>query len=332
MGQQLSLAINLFNQNYFIPQATLTEANLPSQRGKVHIVTGGYSGIGKELVKILYQKDATVYIFGRNEQNAIQAIEEVKGLFPASEGRLEFINIDLSDLRTVKPAAEAFLSKESRLDVLTNNAGILFPPRDLQSAQGYELQLCANCLGHFVLMKCLFPILKSTAATSPSGSVRVTWAGSIGVDLSSPKNGILWDESTGAPKRGDHMHDYSQAKVGNVYLSSELARRHGRDGVMSLAFQPGHLSSPMQRHLPGTMRQVFDWFVGHPVHLGAYTELFAGWKELSESDNGAWIIPWGRIGWMRSDITANLRGKEEGGLGGAEKFWDWCEQELKEYY
>lgn len=133
------------------PTPELTEKSLPDLSGKVYIVTGGASGVGFELCKvrtarslvlvsprspnvtcghtqILYFKNSTVYIAGRSATNGETAIEAIKKEHPTSTGTLKFLQIDLSDLATVKPAAEEFMRQESRLDVLWHNAGIMLPP------------------------------------------------------------------------------------------------------------------------------------------------------------------------------------------------------------
>jgi NAD(P)-dependent dehydrogenase (short-subunit alcohol dehydrogenase family) len=87
-------------------------------------VTGGYSGVGLELCQILYEHNATVYIAGRSESKASNAISNIKRASPKSSGRLEFLFIDLMDSSTIKPSVEAFLAQQERLDVLVNNAGV----------------------------------------------------------------------------------------------------------------------------------------------------------------------------------------------------------------
>ena len=108
----------------FPPKPTLTEANLPSQKGKVFIVTGGASGVGFELCAILYQAGGKVYLVGRSEAKAQFAISKIKALFPTSPGELVFLSVHLDDLTTIEPAVEAFTAKESKLNVLFNNAGV----------------------------------------------------------------------------------------------------------------------------------------------------------------------------------------------------------------
>ena len=87
-------------------------------------MTGGYSGVGLELCQILYEHNATVYVAGRSQLKASNAIFNIKGASPKSSGRLEFLSIDLMDLSTIKSSVEAFLAQQERLDVLVNNAGV----------------------------------------------------------------------------------------------------------------------------------------------------------------------------------------------------------------
>ncbi len=101
-------------------------------------MTGSNTGVGKEVAQILYSKHAKVYIFARSVEKANKAIESIKHAFPDSEGELHFIHLDLNDLRTIKISTEQFLSKETKLHVLFNNAGLMQPPSGSTSAQGYE--------------------------------------------------------------------------------------------------------------------------------------------------------------------------------------------------
>lgn len=121
----MSHALDVFRQCFFIPEPTLTEKNLPDQTGRVAIVTGGYSGAGRALCEILYKQNATVHIAGRSEAKYDGAVAHIQQACPQSKGRLKFLRLDLSDLRTIKPAAEQFMTQEQDLHVLTNNAGVV---------------------------------------------------------------------------------------------------------------------------------------------------------------------------------------------------------------
>ncbi|KAK3056547.1 short-chain alcohol dehydrogenase [Extremus antarcticus] len=324
-----------WDQSFFIPRPTLTEENLPDQIGRVFIVTGGYAGCGKELSRILYQRNGTVYIAGRSKAKAGKAVQEIRSACPDSKGRVEVMLLDLSDLTTIKPAVAAFLAKESRLDVLTNNAGVMFPPKGSLSAQNHELQIATNCTGPFLLTKLLTPLLQQTAQApnTPPGSVRVTWAGSIGVDVFSPKGGVTFDPHGAylpSPKQ-DTQLDYGASKAGNVFLAAEFARRYPveRTGLVTNSWNPGSLRTELARHMEGLMTRIMSKLLLYPAVFGAYTELFAGWSEEAGrvERNGEYVIPWGRFGTFRQDIKVEI-GKEG---GNAEKFWEWCESVTKEY-
>ncbi|KFA68089.1 hypothetical protein S40285_02593 [Stachybotrys chlorohalonatus IBT 40285] len=143
----------------FPPKLTLTERDVESRQGRVFLIMGGYSGLGFRLAKILYRKKGRVYIAGRSEEKARQAIAEILSVEPKG-GALDFLHLDLEDLRTISSTAEAFKAKETRLDVLWNNAGVSQPPVGNVSKQGIELQLAVNCLGPFLLTQLLLPLLE----------------------------------------------------------------------------------------------------------------------------------------------------------------------------
>ncbi|KAG9686743.1 NAD(P)-binding protein, partial [Aureobasidium melanogenum] len=316
---------SFFRQSAWIPTPELTEKNLPNQAGRVFIVTGGYAGIGYELSKILYQHDGTVYVAGRSEEKGNRAISEIRAAVPDSKGKLVFMHIDLADLTTIKPGVEKFLAQESRLDVLTNNAGVMTPPSGSKTAQGYELQMGTNVLGSFLLTKLLLPIIEKTAASSPAGSTRVTFAGSLAVDLMSPTGGVAWTD--GEPTvHGSQQANYGQSKAGNALLASALRRRYAKSGIISNAWNPGNLKSELQRH-QSSVQAMLIGMITYPVYLGAYTELFAGWgEEAGRSENaGKFIIPWGRFGPVRSDVAEAMEN------GGDEKLWEWCEKASAQY-
>ena len=177
----------------------------------------------------------------------------------------------LADLPTIKPAAEEFLRKENRLNVLTLNAGVMNPPNGSVTAQNYELQIGTNCLGHFLLAKLLTPLLKETAEqpnTEP-GSVRVTWGASTGVEFS-PKGGVIIDKDGNYQPPSRTTSSYMASKAGNVFMSAEFARRNplkdGR-GVISNAWNPGNLKTELARHTPRWQIMLFSWML-YPMVFG----------------------------------------------------------------
>lgn len=205
---------------------------------KVYIVTGSNTGVGKELARILYSANGTVHLACRTESKANDAIADIKTQAPDSKGEISFLHLDLGDLATIKPATEAFAAKHDRLDVLFNNAGVMVPPQGSKTAQGYEMQLGTNCLGHFAFTQLLTPILKQTAAREPKGSVRVVWVSSIAAELCAVGGGfkmeLLDKEGKNYAKPQEPMVKYGVSKVGNYLHSVEYARRHKDDGIVSV--------------------------------------------------------------------------------------------------
>ena len=196
-------------------------------------MTGGAAGIGLELVKILYAHNAKVYIAGRSEQKAAKSAASIKADFPQSKGELIFHHLDLNDLTAAKQSATSFLAKETRLDVLWNNAGLMIPPQGSKSAQGYEAQLGTNCLGPFLFTKLLTPLLAATVKSAPTGSTRVVWLASSIAEAYSPKGGV---DMMNLDYKKDQAawHKYGVSKAGNILYGKEFARRYKGDGVLSV--------------------------------------------------------------------------------------------------
>ena len=324
MAKFLSRAF--FTQSFGIPAPTLTEKNLPSQAGRVVLITGGYAGIGKELAAILFAKGATVYIAGRSEKKAQKAIADVKTKEMGGKGRLEFLFVDLNDLESIRPAVKLFSSRESRLDVLVNNAGVMAPPKGTKTKQGHDMQFGTNVLGPFLFTKLLMNKLVDTAAISAPDSVRVLWAASLGIQAWSPNGGIVMDDK--GPKIFDRQDtNYGETKVANLLLALKTQALYRDKGVISVSFNPGNLRTELQRHTAGVMLKLADYML-YPAVFGAYTELYSGWSEDITIDKGiSYVMPWGRDGsnLLRSDIQAAI------GQGLTDRVWDWCEGEVKGY-
>jgi len=312
-----------FRQCFFLPAPTLTEQNLPDQTGRVFIVTGGYAGVGKELAKILYQKNGTVYLAGRSKDKGDAAIVAIKEAHPTTDGRLEFLHVDLADLASIKESVATFMKKEQRLDVLTNNAGVMTPPAGSKSEQGHELQMGTNVLGPVLFTRLLTPLLEKTAASSTPGSVRVTWAASLAT-AAAPTGGVEFDPQSGNPKvHKAQTSNYAQSKASNVLLAYEYQRRHGSSGIVSNSWNPGNLKSELQRHM-SVPEATITGLIVHDTRYGAYTELFAGWSaDAAKAENlNKYIGPWGRFVALRDDIKTFEQ---------SSKLWDWCERETKSF-
>lgn len=271
---------------------------------------------------MLAEKDGTIYIAGRTKSKYDTALAEIKKDVPNASAKIEFLQLDLADLTTIKASADAFLAKEQRLDVLTNNAGVMTPPVGSKTAQEYELQIGTNVLGPWLFTHYLTPILQKTAASSPKGSVRVTWAASLATAFS-PRGGVRFDDNGHPHTFNTPGADYAQSKAANTLLAKEFQKRFGSSGIVSNAWNPGNLQSELQRHQQNLEKWVTSFLV-FETKLGAYTELFAGYApECGQAENaGKYIIPWGRFGQLRSDI-------EKADV--AEQLWVWCEKEARQH-
>jgi retinol dehydrogenase 12 len=242
----------------------------------VYLVTGGNSGIGKELAQFLYSKNGRVYIAARSKEKAMEAIDSIKKAVPASDGEMVFLHLDLADLKAVKASATEFLDRESRLHVLFNNAGVMNPPTGSKTAQGYELQLGVNCIGTFLFTKLLTPRLVETAKIEKPSTVRVVWVSSIAAESAwAPKGGVQLDNLDYKLERFS-WRKYAISKAGHIYHGTEFARRHSTDGIVSIPLNPGNLDSELWRTEGAFSLAILRRVFLNPPKLGAYTELFAG--------------------------------------------------------
>ena len=283
---------------------------------------------------MLYLAGGKVYVAGRSEEKAHAAILtiEARSKTDSPPGELHFLPLDLSNLTTIKPAVQAFMAAESRLDVLFNNAGVSLPPRGSRTAQGNELQMGTNCLGHYLLTQLFLPALLQTAEISPKASVRVIWTSSIAVDISAPQGGIVTSELT-TPPSSNQQRNYLNSKTGNWFLAGALAREVGDRGILSVTQNPGNLKTGLLRHAP--------WILGfmtspllYSGKMGAYTALWAGLSgDLSEMDGGGYVVPWGRLHPRpRQDLLHAVKmNQEEGQSGVADAFMQFCDQRTKDY-
>ena len=163
----------------------------------------------------------------------MQVIEQIETTFPSSKGSLIYLRLDLEDLSTIKASAADFLDKESRLDVLWNNAAVMNAPPGSTTKQGHELQLGTNNIAPFLFTKLLTPILVETAKTAPQGSVRVVWVSSSAAEMIAPAGGVDMSNLDYKKDLSGWMK-YGISKAGNILHSNEYAKRYEADGIVSV--------------------------------------------------------------------------------------------------
>lgn len=169
----------------------------------------------------------------------------------------------------------------------------------------------------------------AAAAEDKPGSVRVVWTSSQVVELSSPPQGIIMAELSTPPN--DKTRNYTNSKTGNLFLATELARRRGSAGIVSVALNPGAARTNLFRHTP--ILTYLAWPLLHKPKMAAYTQLFAGLsKEITLERNGCYVLPWGRVSTsLRQDLVEATKLPEAGGSGRAREFWDFCEEKTHDY-
>jgi len=150
--------------------AKWTFEDIPDQTGRVVLVTGGNTGLGYVTCQELLAKGAKVYLAGRQSQKSEDAIERLKK--ETGKDNVHLLPVDLSELKSVRTAAETFLSKEKRLDILINNAGVLAVPVDELTKDGYDMHFGVNLLAHHHLTVLLLPAL--IAADTPARVVNLS--------------------------------------------------------------------------------------------------------------------------------------------------------------
>ncbi|KAJ8591108.1 NAD(P)-binding protein [Rhizopogon salebrosus TDB-379] len=306
----MSNYLSLLGQS-FPPKSKFRVDDIPDLTGKVIIVTGGNTGIGKETAKALLAHNAKVYVAARSQEKVEAAIKDLKN----STGKEAiFLKLDLGDLKSVKAAAEEYLSKETKLDVLFNNAGVMVPPKDLLTMDGYDLQFGTNVLGHFYFTKLLLPTLLATAKSAPDGKVRVITTSSSAHTL----GGLNFNTFKDCParKKLSIWELYGQSKTAPL----ELARRYGSEGIVSISLNPGNIKTDLQRHVSSFQRGVFNYFL-YDVEYGALTQLYAGTVPEAVELNGKYLVPWARVGPTRKDAQDPKIG---------EALWGWLEEQVKD--
>jgi len=316
----MGIIFTVINQN-FPPKPKWTAENIPDMSGKTVLITGGNTGIGRECVKSILLHNAKVYILARDQDRTLKAISEIKA--ETGKDALEFIKCDLGDLSSIRTAAEEFMRKEKKLDVLLNNAGVMIPPVEWTTKDGYDYQFGVNALGHYFLTSLLDPILKSTASqpgTSPVRIVTVTSAGHIfseGIDYTT-----IIDKGDNTKRRKMSSFDlYNQSKFANVVFASELARKYAGANITSTAVHPGMINSDLGRNAPKLFMSIAK-HINYDVTKGAITSLYAATAPETENANGKYFIAFAR------ETKPNLKCLEPK-VG--EELMAWFEEQVKNH-
>lgn len=204
-----------------------------------------------------------------------------------------YLHLDLTDLASVRASALHLLAQEQTLHVLFNNAAVQ-SLKDTQdntttTAQGHEVHLGVNVLGPFLFTRLVTPLLTATARLEPPDTVRVVWVSSMGTEVVGERARGMTAKYVEYWPRLSPLERYGVSKAGNWLHAVEFAARHGRDGVLGVPCNPGHLRSDLYRESGRWLKAFLDTVVLQPPLYGAYTELFSAFSPaITAEKNGSW--------------------------------------------
>jgi NAD(P)-dependent dehydrogenase (short-subunit alcohol dehydrogenase family) len=271
-------------------------ATMPDQSGRTVVVTGANSGLGFEATRVFAQKGADVVMACRSRERGAEAREEIRSAVESPS--LSVLELDLADLDSIRSFVERFEQEYDDLHVLCNNAGVMAIPRR-ETADGFEMQLGVNHLGHFALTAQLFDRLRETA-----GESRVVTQSS-GIH----ENGEMAFADLHGEESYDKWDAYGQSKLANLLFAYELDRRLPADAaVTSLGCHPGYAATDLQRRGPEMagsrlrllLVKVANTLVAQSAEQGALPMLYAA--TAPDIEGGEYVGPGGFM---------NMRGAPE---------------------
>jgi NAD(P)-dependent dehydrogenase (short-subunit alcohol dehydrogenase family) len=254
------------------------EDNIPNQKGRVVIITGATSGLGKQAVKVLAAKGASIIAAVRNTEKAQKVVQEIKKITP--DAIIDIQKLDLASLNSIKAFANRITTTYERLDLLINNAGVMACPFS-KTEDGFEIQMGVNHLGNFALTGLLMPLLESTK------SARIVVTSSI-----AHKAGNIDLEDVNWKKRSYNTSKaYGDSKIANLYFTYELAKRmkNKPNAPLVTAAHPGWTQTELQRH--ALFYRVLNPIFSQTVEYGVLPTLRAAIDEKAIS--GAYYGPSG---------------------------------------
>ncbi len=256
-----------------------------SLAGKVAIVTGANSGIGTETARVLARGGAHVFLACRALATAEAAANALRASLPAGAGKLDALALDLADLASVRAGAAEFLATGLPLHILVNNAGVAATPL-AKTAQGHELQVGINHLGHFLFTKLLLPRLEASA---PARIVNVS--SSLHTRGRAARLLETLERDPGFTQRRYGRFDaYGDSKLANVLFTHQLTKFLPKS-VQAFSLHPGVIPTNLNRTL-GFAGVVLN-FVGKPfmksIPQGAATSVYAATAPDLAGKSGSYL-------------------------------------------
>jgi NAD(P)-dependent dehydrogenase (short-subunit alcohol dehydrogenase family) len=224
--------------------AKWTTDDIPDQTGRVAVITGANTGLGYETARALAEHGAHVVLAVRNLDKGKDAAARITAASPSAGVALQ--ELDLTSLDSIRAAARQLRSDHDRIDLLVNNAGVMYTPKST-TKDGFELQFGTNHLGHFALTGLLLDRLLPVAGS------RIVTVSSIGHRIRADIHfdDLQWEHSY------NRVSAYGQAKLANLLFTYELQRRLAPHGTtIAAAAHPGGSNTELMRNLPPLVARV----------------------------------------------------------------------------
>ena len=261
--------------------AKWTADQIPDQQGRTAIVTGANSGLGFVVARELARAGARVIIASRDADRGARAMGVIKAAHPAAN--VEVAQLDLASLASVRAFATHFIARHNQLDLLVNNAGIMAPPHR-RTADGFELQLGTNHLGHFALTGLLMP-----AFNQRHGPRVATMSSNL------HKGGEIRFDDLQGEERYSRWGAYGQSKLANLLFALELDRKLKGAGLpmISVAAHPGYSATNLQLSGPPLQERIVmrlaNRLFAQSADMGALPILYAA--TYPDLPGGSYIGP-----------------------------------------
>jgi len=246
--------------------------------GKIVVITGANTGIGKVCALDMSKRGAKVVILCRNTERGEAAAEEIR---KQTEGPVIVHKLDLASLASVRECAEQLGNSLERIDVLLNNAGVMACPES-KTEDGFEMQIGTNHFGHFLLTNLLMPLLKKAAP-----GARIVNVSSLAHKMAEMNfDDLNFEKTPYSPSQA-----YQQSKLANILFTRELARKGEGSGVNAYALHPGAINTELTRHLPTInpfmpcILWVMSFFLKTPEQ-GAQTSIYCCVDERLAEESG----------------------------------------------
>lgn len=286
-GNQATMSKNKFGEQGWTPDRITGAAD------KTFVITGANTGAGYEAASILLSKGAEVIMMNRNAEKSDKAIADLKAIH-GNSARVSYVLMDLSDLASVRKAANNLLQKSSQIDALICNAAIAQVPKQQFTKDGFESQLGVNHYGHFVLCGMLLDRVEASGG-------RIVVVGSEGYKMGIKAiqfEDMNWDQNY------NPMKTYCHSKLAQMMFAYDLQDRLKAANKLVNVYvcHPGASATSLVKN-SGSLRDriLFGIMSMTPLvqsaEKGAYPEIMCATEPIANLNEKAYYGPTGRMQW-----------------------------------